>query len=725
MLAGMPEPAPLRRHVQDGEWLLTGGGRLLFRFDADDRGMRNLAVVALTDAGYRVNTVAQVFGLTATYVSMLRGRARRAGSSALVPAMGRPVKLSAGQVGQARRWAGEGVTNEEIARRLGVHNSTVSRLINRRGRLAPSAIQPDLDTVDPDTGAEPTGEPEPADVGDAETFVDEGRAAPPPVEAAADGDGPAGTPVGAAPAAAARIGVGQWASRYAGATLLYPFLHRAGAAAMFASVSGGPARRYDDVAVLTSATLCFALGVGSVEGVKHLSRGQVGPVVGLAVLPELRTLRARLAALADGSDPLAVQRAAAAGLLSADPADDTSVYFVDDHFVPYAGAKPLAKGWNSKRRQAQRGRADTVVTDIRGRAVCFTSGEPAGLTRTLPGALAELRRVVGADAPILLGFDRGGSYPVTFSHCRDAGVDWVSYRRGPLAATGAAPAPVAVVHAGTTRTLSLADETVELAGYGPARQLTVYEHGTPALQILTSLTTTSPAELVVLLRARWRIENTYKYLAQHYGIDWLCDYRADITPNTAPVDNPARIRGRAARRAAEADLAAAERALAQLLASPAPVSEINKAIPAAQQKIATASARVEDATGRLAAVPAKLPANQVDPTAKRARPRLPRRGLQMVLRLLAHNAETWLATRLDAYLNDPDEHRALTRHLLHLGGSIHYTRRAVTVTLDRPDSPRLARALHLLLDELNTTPARLPGDQRPLTYRLTDRESQQ
>ncbi len=224
-------------------------------------------------------------------------------------------------------------------------------------------------------------------MGDAETFVDEGRAAPPPVEAAADGDGPAGTPV--APAASARIGVGQWASRYAGATLLYPFLHRAGAAATFASVSGGPARRYDDVAVLTSATLCFALGVGSVEGVKHLSRGQVGPVVGLAVLPELRTLRARLAALADGSDPLAVQRAAAAGLLSADPADDTSVYFVDDHFVPYAGAKPLAKGWNSKRRHAQRGRADTVVTDIRGRAVCFTSGEPV---RADPHAARRARR---------------------------------------------------------------------------------------------------------------------------------------------------------------------------------------------------------------------------------------------------------------------------------------------------------------------------------------------
>jgi len=41
------------------------------------------------------------------------------------------------------------------------------------------------------------------------------------------------------------------------------------------------------------------------------------------------------------------------------------------------------------------------------------------------------------------------------------------------------------------------------------------------------------------------------------------------------------------------------------------------------------------------------------------------------------------------------------------------------VTLDRPDSPRVARALELLADELNITPARLPGDRRPLTYQVT------
>ena len=60
-------------------------------------------------------------------------------------------------------------------------------------------------------------------------------------------------------------------------------------------------------------------------------------------------------------------------------------------------------------------------------------------------------------------------------------------------------------------------------------------------------------------------------------------------------------------------------------------------------------------------VPAKVPATDMDPDAKRALPRTTRRGLQMVLRLLAFNAEAWLADHLNAYLPDNDEYRAITR----------------------------------------------------------------
>ena len=142
--------------------------------------------------------------------------------------------------------------------------------------------------------------------------------------------------------------------------MLFPYLDLVGAQGIFATCTGGPARRYGDQHVLTTATLGFALGAGTVEAAKHLRRAEAGVAVGLAATPELGTLRSRLSALADGSDPLGLQRAFAAGMLAAGPAADT-VYFVDDHFVPYAGARPVAKGWNTKRRHAQPGRDDTLV----------------------------------------------------------------------------------------------------------------------------------------------------------------------------------------------------------------------------------------------------------------------------------------------------------------------------------------------------------------------------
>ena len=78
-----------------------------------------------------------------------------------------------------------------------------------------------------------------------------------------------------------------------------------------------------------------------------------------------------------------------------------------------------------------------------------------------------------------------------------------------------------------------------------------------------------------------------------------------------------------------------------------------------------------------------------------------------------------LARRFNASFDDLDEDRAITRQLLHLGGTIAYRRRAIEVTFERPDSPRVARALGQLIAELNDGPtAHLNGDRRPITYQV-------
>ena len=111
----------------------------------------------------------------------------------------------------------------------------------------------------------------------------------------------------------------------------------------------------------------------------------------------------------------------------------------------------------------------------------------------------------------------------------------------------------------------------------------------------------------------------------------------------------------------------------------------------------------------------------INPGAQVALLRTCRRGLQMVLRLHACNAEHWLSSHLNAYLQDDDEYRAITRETIirGLAGTITYTAAAITVTLDHPGTPAVTQALRLLLDEINHNPPAMPGDTRPITYQLT------
>ena len=206
---------------------------------------------------------------------------------------------------------------------------------------------------------------------------------------------------------------------------------------------------------------------------------------------------------------------------------------------PTAASRPVAKGWNTRRRHAEPGRHETVIVDDRWRAVCFASGPPQGLATGMLSPLDQLQEICG-ERPVMIGFDRGGSYPKAFSELRDRGIDWVTYRRAPLADPTVKPRASWVTIDGRRHYLRVADELVELDGYGPARQITLYEHGRVALQILTSDRTSPAARLAHLLRCRWCIENTFKYLEDHHGLHWLCDYQMDIAPDTALVRNPER-----------------------------------------------------------------------------------------------------------------------------------------------------------------------------------------
>ena len=514
-----------------------------------------------------------------------------------------------------------------------------------------------------------------------------------------------------------------FASRYAGAMLLHAFFAQADAGTVLAAAAGR-GRCPADVTLLSAVSMCFALGADTVEQFKHLAAADAGPLAGLGTLPGLRALRPHLARIADAADPVRIQAMFASAMLAADPVT-SGVYYVDDHFIPYTGAKPVAKGWNNKRGRAERGHADTHVTAYDGRAVCFVTGEPSGLSTTLARALAELKKAAGPGAKIMLGFDRGGAYPQVFTHCREQQVHWVTYRRAPLAVPVMLPVITTITAGGRTRQITWAGETVQLKDYGQARQITLSGHGKVALQILTSDFDACPAEILSWLKSRWREENFLKYASQNYGIDKICDYLASIETNTKVIDNPARKAASAAVREAEKALAGAERELAGLLADPAITPAVKNArIPAMQKKITRTRQTVAAAVTARKVIPAKLPASDIDPGAqgRAAARRAPRpadgaAAARPQRRALAIEPPQRLpARRRRIPRHHPRNHHPRPGRHHHL-----HPRRDHRPARTAPGAPRVTRALTLLIDEINATPPAMPGDRRPITYQLAQR----
>jgi hypothetical protein len=522
MLEGMPEPRDLRLDRLGGRCVIAVGGAVLFDYDAADTLMRNMAISALRRLGFTGRRVAAVPGLSDNYMATLHSAALREGSAALIrhARPGRPSRLGGPDWASAAAWRGQGLSDTEIGRRLGIAHTTVSRRLGPRRAEPVAAVQAAGPAGSPRQQKLPAAQPEPAGGEDPGAAREAGscpepEAGPGLPGASGAGEVPAALRARAArqvagrvAAAGPRIAEGAFACRYAGAMLLHAFASQADATTVLsAAASGGKAedggRRFANVALLSATSICFALGAATIEQVKHLTAAHAGPLAGLAVLPDLRTVRPRLAALADGCDPVQLQAMFAAAMLAAGPCA-SGVSYVDDHFVPSAGAKPVGKGWNNKRGRARKGRADTHVTAHDGRAVCFVTGESSGLTVTLPAALAELTKAAGPGAQIMLGFDRGGAYPQVFRHCRDAGVHWVTYRRAPLAVPAGLPVLATIIRGGQPRQMTWAEESVQLKDYGEARQITLFEHGEVALQILTSDTTACPAAILSWLKSRWR-----------------------------------------------------------------------------------------------------------------------------------------------------------------------------------------------------------------------------
>ena len=226
------------------------------------------------------------------------------------------------------------------------------------------------------------------------------------------------------------------------------------------------------------------------------------------------------------------------------------------------------------------------------------------------------------------------------------------------------------------------------------------------------------------LGLRWRQENSFKFLSQHYAIDQIVQYGAHPETQDRLVPNPKRKalqqQVRACRQRIEALEAQLGRAVEGHEERRRPtVRGLKTAHARRRRQIAQQRQVLARLENRLRHTPGRISAAQVDRT--RALLREDRRLIANALKIAAANAERMLARLFDQSYQRPQDAFSVFRALLQLPGQVTPTAPdRLEICLHRPDSEKVARALQNVLPDLNHESPRLLGNGPILTFCLSD-----
>jgi hypothetical protein len=462
------------------------------------------------------------------------------------------------------------------------------------------------------------------------------------------------------------------------------------------------------------------------EGLKEYRPEELGRVMGLDRAPEVKTLRRKLARLAQAGraaefgQALAQQRVAAQGKA-------LGFLYIDGHVRVYHGKHRLPKAHVTRLRLSLPATSDYWVNDTQGDPLFVLTAEAnAGLVKMLPGILAQVRSLLGQRRATVV-FDRGGFSPKLFQQIIAAGFDLLTYRKGPLRriARRCFSEQRARVD-GRVVVYVLADQEVRLLkGKLRLRQVTRRSEDGHQTPILTSRRDLSAPLVAYRMFERWKQENFFKYLREEYALDALAEYAAVPEDSEREVLNPAWKALHRKLQQACADLECLQKeygveACQGLGLGHQTLREFKAAQAKLLEKIALAQKRVDrwraqrDSILKRVSVETALQA----PAVKLAPER---KHLTSLIKMLAYQAESELLRAIAPYYRRAgDEGRTLVQSALASSADIEVTSSQLRVTLAPLSSPHRTRAVAALCEHLNHSDTCFPGSSLRLVFAIAN-----
>lgn len=712
----------------------------VFRYAVGDREAERLFVAQALELGYaQAHELKRVVSCSIRSVHRARRDYVEGGAGALVAGKRGPKgpRLGSQREGAIRRMYASNAPLREIARQVGVSVGTVSNALKRlglkaRGPASSSGHIPGLEPVSGEVTRSATDMPPDRDA----EVASPGQSAPSPAAASprtldTDPDDRCidrmlahrGQLHDAAPLFANRDRVPR-----AGILLSVPLIVASGVLGAADQTFGtlGPSF-YGLRTALMSLLMMALLRIKNAESLKRYAPPDLGHVLGLDRAPEVKTMRRKLSALGDDADKTEAFLRELVCRRVAGREQALGFLYADGHVRVYSGKADLPKAHVAQMRLSVPATQDLWINDADGAPLFFvTLTAHPSLVTALADALPQVRTVVGPGRRVTVVFDRGGWSPDLFARMESDGFDVLTYRKGDVdPVQPEAFTTVMVPGTGGKLSYDLADTEVVVGKKRLRMRQVTRRNGDHQTHIVTTRRDLPAVEIAVRMFNRWRQENFFKYMAQEYAIDALLEHRTEPDDPSRDVPNPAR-------KAANADLAAARREVARLEAAYGAAAMDNpeavrrtmrgfKIAHGAQLGIPLRKAREQVAAleDGVRALPERVPIGSLRPDVVR----LPaaRKRLSDGLKMLAYQIETDLA-RLVApfYRRADDELRPLVTSALQSAADLRVSPTELHVIIAAQSSPHRTRAVAQLCKLLNDTETCFPGTDLRLRYSVRD-----
>jgi hypothetical protein len=723
-----------------GMWFYFCGVQPVFHHaENDHRVFRMFTAQLICQGACRQVDIVRAFGVSKNSVIRSVNAYRAGGVEAFyMPRAPRGASVITPEVAaQAQQLLSAGLSPREVAKELGLKSDTLRKAIQQGRVIRPCPQQPDELTSEKTPGPQPAAATDKSTRATLDAAAEMGTACTRPEERVL-------AAFGLLDGAPTRFEACRDVS-FGGVVCALPVLAENG---LFRHIHDCLAQLhgyYSTLHVIILLAYMALCRIKAVEQLQYQPPGELGKLLGLDRVPEVRCLRRKLAALSLDDAP---ERWA--GLLSKDWLETApelaGTLYVDGHVRLYHGDQTaLPKRYVSRQRLCLRGTTDYWVNDVLGQPF-FAVERPIdhGLLEVLRSDIVPrlLRDVPGqpsaedleADryrARFVIVFDREGYSPEFFREMwQTHRIACITYHKFPKNDWPT----IEFVECETTLpngervSLKLAErgswigEKKKGLWVREIRKLTESGH---QVSLISTVFSDSALEDAARLFSRWSQENFLRYMMEHFAIDLLNEYRTEEIPETKrPVVNPRWREMDRRRRSVKSKLTHQQARFAALTLHPEPDEAVQAKWAKRKAEVVEAIEQLEkeltDVNDELKKTPSHLKWDELPETERFERLAPSRKQLVDTVKMIAYRAETAMASIVRETLARTDDGRSLLRDLFRSEADLFpdLEHRLLRVQVHPMSNPRSNRAIAHLLQHLNAAEFTYPGTNLQLVYSL-------